>query len=124
MRQCTGGNSGHLLRLVVCSKHLDLIESTHCDIGKLTLAITHNIDVIGQWPSIQQRHCVKRWRSINDLCLAYIFQCQPNLLAVWRGGNIRAKWRCLFDATDNLMRVGIKTRIFGDWEGTTPLTVI
>src|SRR5262249_38203308 len=72
-------------------------------IGEHAVGIAHDVDVVGDRTGVESLQKSK-WRlPIKDLGLPDIFQGEPDLSTVRRGGNIGTEWARLLDFADDLM---------------------
>src|ERR1700688_2770122 len=91
------------LREIVGAKYLDLVQPTDRDIGEGALGVVDDVDVVGDRPGID-RFQHREWRlRVKHHGPADVFQREPDLLAVWRGGDVRTERAVLLDVADNLM---------------------
>ena len=80
---------------IVGAIDLDLVDAADRDIGEHAVGVAHDVDVIGDRPGVERLE-EREWRlRVEHLDLARIFQREPDLGTIRRGGDIGAeRTRC------------------------------
>src|SRR5919107_4821935 len=108
---------------VISAEHLNFIESSDRDIGKSAIVIVSNINMIGNWSSVDRFQDRERRIGIKYHYLSNVLQCEPDLLSVRRRSNIRTEWAHLVDPSYNLVISHIDHNCFWS-KGRTDITVL
>ena len=95
MRQASYCNSCYQFGHGAPAISFHLIRTSDADIGELPILVVHEVHVIGDRSSLQQRLLLKRWLGAEHLCFADIFQGDPHLIILRAHCDIWAKRACL-----------------------------
>ncbi len=102
MGQLSHRNGCHLGE-IVGAINLAFVDAADRDIGEHAVGVAHDVNVVRDRPSVDRLQ-EREWRlGIEHLDLAGVFQREPNLGTIRRGGNVRTKRTRLRDLADDLV---------------------
>ena len=94
---------GRDLLETIDAEHLDLVQPSDRDIGKGTVGIVGEVDVIRDRAGIDRLQRRERRASVEHLCSAGVLEREPHLLSVRRRRDIGTERALLLHASDDLV---------------------